>query len=221
MHTSLMRAVGNEQHAPLIDIDEQRDIVVPASGGCFVDGHALDACEVGACARSLDPVMHDAPQTRVMLLHKPSCGSDRHGGDERHDDGLEQQREAGTGPRPRHGDLLDAAVGAGDARHARVQEGLVLEEIEMPPLLHGRVVHRAVSRAALWAREAPASGEVDLDIETAPLGIEGAGLDHPRRDQPERQLHQIGVAHRGVSRRPVEPRSCRRARARQGMAWKR
>jgi hypothetical protein len=38
-------------------------------------------------------------------------------------------------------------------------------------------VHRAVSRAALWAREAPASGEVDLDIETAPLGIEGAGLE--------------------------------------------
>jgi hypothetical protein len=157
-----------------------------------------------------------------MLLHKPSCGSDRHCSDERHDDGLEQQREAGTGPRPRHGDLLDATVGAGDARHARVQEGLVLEEEgEMPPLLHGRVMHRAISRAALWAREAPASGEVDLDIETAPLGIEGAGLDHPRRDQSERQLHQIGVAHRGLSRRPGEPRSCRRARARQGMAWKR
>ena len=70
-----------------------------------------------------------------------------------------------------------------------LQEGLVLEEVEMPALLRGRVVHRAVSRAARLAREAPASGEVDLDIETAPLGIEGAGLAHARRDQSERQLH--------------------------------
>ena len=214
-------AVGHEQHAPLIDVDEQRDIVVPASGGCFVDGHALDACEVGACARSLDPVMDDAPQTRVMLLHKPSCGSDRHGGDERHDEGLEQQREAGTGPRPRHGDLLDAAVGAGDARHARVQEGLVLEEVEMPPLLHGRVVHRAVSRAALWAREAAASGEVDLDIEARCSASKAQALTIHGGISPSasciRSVSRIEVS----LRRPVEPRSCRRARARQGVAWKR
>ena len=82
-------------------------------------------------------------------------------------------------------------------------------------------MHRAVGRAAVRAGEAAAPGEVDLDIEPTLLGIEGAGLHHPRRDQPERQLHQIGVAHRGVSRRPVEPRSCRRARARQGVAWRR
>ena len=31
----------------------------------------------------------------------------------------------------------------------------------------------------------------------------------------------VTVAHRGVSRRPAEPRSCRRARARQGVAWRR
>ena len=166
-------------------------------------------------------MVDDAPQPGVVLLHQARGGPDRHGGDERHDDGLEQQGEAGTGSRPRHGDLFDAAVGAGDASHAGVQEGLMLEEIEMPPLLHGGVVHGTVSRAALRAWEAAAPGEVDLNIEATLLGVEGAGLDHPRRDQPERQLHQIGVAHRGVSRRPVEPRTCRRARARQGLAWRR
>lgn len=97
----------------------------------------------------------------------------------------------------------------------------MLEEIEVPPGLHRSVVHRAVSGAALRTWEAVAPGEVDLDVEAAGVGIEGAGLDHPRRDQPEGHLHQIGVARRGVSRRPVEPRSCRRARGRQGVAWKR
>src|SRR5207247_2272873 len=89
------------------------------------------------------------------------------------------------------------AVGAGDASHAGVQEGLMLEEIEVPPLLHGGVVHGTVSRAALRAWEAAAPGEVDLNIEPTLRGIERAGLDHPRRNQPEGQLHQIGVAHRG------------------------
>jgi hypothetical protein len=214
-------AVGHEQHATLIDVDEQRDVVVAASGGCFVNGDALDGREVGTSASGLDPMVDDAPQPGVVLLHEACRGSDRHGGDERHDEGLEQQREAGAGPCPRHDDLLDAAVGAGDASHAGVQEGLMLEEVEVPPLLHGRVVHRTIGRAALRTWEAAAPGEVDLDIEATLLGVEGAGLDHPRRDQPEGQLHQIGVAHRGVSRRPVEPRSCRRARVRQGVAWRR
>src|SRR5882757_9453291 len=31
--------------AALIDVDEQRDVVVTPSGGCFVDGHALDGRE--------------------------------------------------------------------------------------------------------------------------------------------------------------------------------
>ena len=74
----------------------------------------------------------------------------------------------------------------------------MLEEVEVPPLLHGRVVHGTIGRAALRAWEAAAPGEVDLDIEATLVGVEGASLDHPRRDQPERQLHQIGVAHRGL-----------------------
>ena len=44
-------------------------------------------------------------------------------GDEGHGERLEQQREAGAGPRLRHIDLSDAALRALDARSAGMQEG--------------------------------------------------------------------------------------------------
>lgn len=116
-------------------------------------------------------------------------------GDERHGQRLEQEREAGAQPRPGHGDLLDAAVEAGDARRPRVQEGLVLAEVEMPPFLHRGVVHRAVGLGAAWTREAAAAREVDLDVEALAFGVEVARLDHPRRHQAMGKLKQVGVAH--------------------------
>ena len=214
-------SLGDEQHAALVDIDEQRDVVVAAPGGGLVDGDALHVGVVGSLTGLLHPVVEDTPHPGVVLTNEAGCGSDRHRRHQRHGQRFEQQREAGTRPRPRHGDLFDAAVGARDARRSGVQERLMLEEVEMPPRLHRRVVHGAVSLGAMRTWETAASGEVDLDIEATRLGVEGAGFDHPRRDQPKSQLHQIGVAHRGLSGRPVEPRSCRRARARQGVAWKR
>ena len=59
----------------------------------------------------------------------------------------------------------------------------------------------AVTNSALCRRQ-PAFGTRHLGGERAG-GLESAGLDHPRRDQPEGQLHQIGIAHRGVSAIPL------------------
>ncbi len=111
--------LGDEQHAALVDIDEQRDVVVTALGGGFVDGDALHVGVVGALTGLLDPVVQDTPHPGVVLTNEARCGSDRHRRHQRHGQRLEQQREAGARPRPRHGDLLDAAVGAGDARRSR------------------------------------------------------------------------------------------------------
>ena len=66
-------AVGNEQDAALVDIDEQRDVVVTALGGGLVDGDALDVGVVGSLAGLLDPVVDDTPQPGVVLLHKAAA----------------------------------------------------------------------------------------------------------------------------------------------------
>jgi hypothetical protein len=138
----------------------------------------------------------------IVLAHEAGGGGDRHGLHKGHGERFEQEGEAGAGSRPGDGDLLDAAVGAGDARGARVQEGLMLEEVEVAPFLPGGVVHRAVGLAAGRAGEAAASGEVDLDVEATLVGVEGAGLDQPGRHQAQSELHEIDVAH-GPLLRPV------------------
>ena len=55
-------AFGGEQHSGLVDIDEQRDIVVTAPRGGLVDGDPRDADGVGARSRLIDVVMDHAPQ---------------------------------------------------------------------------------------------------------------------------------------------------------------
>jgi hypothetical protein len=110
-----------------------------------------------------------------------------------------------------------------------MQERLVLEEIEMPPLLHRGVVHGTIGLGAVRAREAPASEEVDLDVEPLARGVERARLDLP--SWRSRALHGRGTSPRAnwtrsVSRMtgtptPELPPSCRRAPGRQAVAWKR
>ena len=161
----------------------------------FVDANATEVREVHAFHRSLDVVLHDPPEPRVVLADEAGNGCDRHVRDERHGKRLEQQREAGARPRPGNGNLLDATVGTRDAGHARVQVGLVLEEVEMPPLLHRRVVHRAIGLGAIGARKAAAAREVDPDIEALLRNVELARLDHPRRHKTESKLEQFDVTH--------------------------
>jgi hypothetical protein len=91
--------------------------------------------------------------------------------------------------------MLDAAGLAADARHARGQVGLMLEEVEMPPGFPRRVVGRTVGRAAGRTGEPAAGGEVDLDVEPMRLGVEVGAADGPRRGQGQRQLQQGCVAH--------------------------
>ena len=169
---------------------------------CFVvlktrlrhDANAAQICEIETRQRSLDVVDDDAPKPCVVFADEAGDGSDRHVRDERHGQRLEQQREARSGSGPGHVDLFDAAIRARDARRARMQERLVLEEIEMPPLLHRGVVHGTIGLGAVRAREAPASEEVDLDVEPLARGVERARLDLP--SWRSRALHGRGTSPR-------------------------
>ena len=210
-------ALGGEQHPGLVDVDEQRDVVVAAPRGGLVDGDLGDARGVGPRPRLVHIVVQHAPQPGVMLADHLGHGLDRHGGDHGHEQCLEQQGEAAVGPCPRHVDLLDAALVAADARHAGVQVGLVLEEVEMAPAHPLGVVGRAVRGAAVRAGEAAAWCEVDLDVEPLCLGVEVAAGHRPGRGQAQRQLHQVRVAHCVPLRSASRPdRAWRRARLRQG-----
>jgi hypothetical protein len=81
------------------------------------------------------PSRRDTPQVLVVLVDKAGGSGDLHILDEGHDERLEQKREVGSRPCPRHVDEAHATFRAIDAGDARVQKGLVA-----PGLLH-RVVH--------------------------------------------------------------------------------
>src|SRR5262249_8790247 len=163
-------AFGDVDDLPRVQVDEQRDVVLAALGRSLIDGDASQVRAVHARHRLLDIVLDEAPQTRVVLADEAGGSCDRHALDEGHDERLEQKREAGSGPCPRHIDQAHATVTTIDAGDTRMQEGLVLKEIEVAPGLLDGVVHRAVGLATIGAREAAAHLEVDLDIEPLLVG---------------------------------------------------
>src|SRR5271165_5633946 len=196
-------AFGGEQHPGLVDIDEQREVVVAAPGGGLVDGDPGHAGGIDPRPRLLDIVVNHAPQPRVVLAHNPRHCLDRHGRDHGHHQRLEQQSEAAIWPRPGHVDRLDAASLAAHARHAGRQIGLMLEEVEMGPGFPLGVVGRAARGTAGRTGETAAWSEVDLDVEPVCLGVEVATADRPRRGKTQRLLQQSCVTHdRSLARRP-------------------
>ena len=165
--------IADEGDAAAIDIDDQGDVVVPAPGGRFVDGNARDTPKVHARHCVLDVVEHNAPKPFVGDLHElAGCNCDRQMHGKCHGGRLEQQRETGAGPRPRHVDLTHAALAAFDARCPRGDKRLILEEVEVAPCFLGGVVHRHAAGAALRAIEARARLEVEMDIEAALIIVE-------------------------------------------------
>jgi hypothetical protein len=94
-------AFGDVDDLPGVDVDEQRNIVLAALGH-LIDGDAPQVSKVHVCHGRLDVVLNDTPQTRVVLPDQAGDWSDRYVRDEGHVERLEQKREAGTGPRPRH-----------------------------------------------------------------------------------------------------------------------
>lgn len=108
-----------------------------------------------------------------MLADQPRRRSDRHGCDQGHDQSFEQEREAAVFPGPGEaGDGSDAALRAADTRHAGVQPGLMLEEVEVTPGFCLAVVGRTFLDGAFGAGEAAARGEVDVDVQSMRGGIE-------------------------------------------------
>jgi hypothetical protein len=112
-------------------------------------------CAPGPCRHSSEPCATAA----CRAPHDPGYRLDRHGRDHGHDQRLEQQGEAAVRPRPWHADRLDTARVAAYARHAGIQVGLVLEEVEVAPGVPLGVVGRAVRGTAVWTGKPAARGD--------------------------------------------------------------
>ena len=180
--------VGDEHDAPVVDVGDEGYVVLAALGRGLVDGDAPDASEIHTRYGGSHVVEDDAPHALIRDLEKAGGDSDRHVHGERHGKALEQQGEAGAGPRPGDGDEADTTRGAGDARRTRGEERLMLEEVEVPPGLLLRVVDGAAARVALRAVETATCLEIELDVE-APLDrVELGRCDEPRRGDAEGQL---------------------------------
>ena len=54
-------ALGREDDTGAINVDEERDVVVAASGGGLVDRHSRDSREIGARSGAFDVMVNDAP----------------------------------------------------------------------------------------------------------------------------------------------------------------
>ena len=70
-----LAAVGDVDDLAPVDVDEQRDVVVPAFGGCLIDADAPQVREIEASQSCFDVVNYDAPERpcRAWLRHDVSC----------------------------------------------------------------------------------------------------------------------------------------------------
>jgi hypothetical protein len=183
-----------------VQVDEQRDVVLPTLGGGLVHADPGDPAyvEPGPCLG--DVVVQQPPQPGVVLTDQLGDGLDRHLGQQRHKQRLKQQREATARPRPRQRHLAGPMRLAGHPRHTGVQVGLMLEEVQVPPGLGLAVMDRASRLVTLWARKASALTKVQVQFQAAGRGVELGAHDLPGLGKAKSSLEQvIDFRHQGSS----------------------
>lgn len=170
----------DQQFAP-VKIEEKGDILMAAFGGGFVHADATHLRVVLATAGQLCVGVEDAPQAFVGDRKQRGNHIDRHVPSHGHHQRLEQKGEARSGPCPRDLNQLcsTAAIGALNPWNTGVEVCLVLEKIQVPPLLlHGVMCWR--QSAAHRTRKACTPLKVDGDVKTAGLFAEGNRSYLPR-----------------------------------------
>jgi len=172
---------------------KQADVVLAAPGGGLIEADVAHLREVLSFARPLDVVVEDAPDAHVAHPQQAGHLAHRHGSAQGDDERLHERRETALRPRPRHLDLRGLAAGrALYPRHLDMQIGVVLEEIQMPPLPLSGVVHRLMFGPTLRTGEARPGGTADSEIDAPSHRIE-ADIEHlPRRRQPQCGSEQRG-----------------------------
>lgn len=114
---------------------------MPLGPARLVYAHVLNAAVVatGPCLPHV--VVEHAPDALRPDLHQVGNRTGRHLKlQQRHDVGLEHQREAFVPPGPRYCHLPDIALAVHDSGDAGVEEAAVLEKVQVAPCVPLRVV---------------------------------------------------------------------------------
>lgn len=121
---------------------------------------------------------------------------------EQQDIRLHQQREADVRPRPgsRHG--LHPMRGALHPRQPRVQQRLMLEEVQMPPGVFSAVIRSADVLVARRARKLAAGRKIQPDVQLLGFAAKLDPRHRPRRLQPQRDSKQFFDLHVACAPRP-------------------
>ena len=141
----------------------------------------------------------------IGLPDESGYGGHGHALDQGEDQRLEEERETTARPSPGHLNELHPAPVARYPRDPGVEEGFMLEEIQVAPCLLRGVVGRATVLAALRAGEPPALPKVKVEVEPLRLDIELRPIHVPRRLEAQRHLKEIHVSHPNPTRLPRWP----------------
>ena len=188
---------GKEQSAR-IEVMEQGDVIVATPRRCFVDTNSRHVAEILQRARRRDVVVKHTPNPVVADLEKICNGLHGHLSGQGDHEGVKQLAEAAATAGPGNRELSGlAALRAGNAGNAGVDEGLVFKEAKMLPAPGPCVVDRLIGRAAGRASEPGTRLEADLKVDLLDLGIKAHIRDAPRRLQAKRHREQARLRPHG------------------------
>ena len=154
---------AGEQQTRGIEVVKQADVIVSAPCGGLVDTDGDGAGEVFLRARLLDVVIQGAPNTHIADAEQLRDLTHRHRLAQGHQQCLHQQRKSAVGARP--GDLDPGGLGAGRttyARHLSMDNGLILEEVQMAPGTLLGIVDRLVLGTAMRTGEPRTGRETNV-----------------------------------------------------------
>ena len=187
-------ARDHADYVALHQVGDHGDVPVALPAG-LVDAYGLHARVVLVKPRLVHVMADEPPQAGVMFADLLGDVRDRLAFGQLHDHRLEQEREPASRPRPRHRDRVHAVGGARHARHARVNERLVLEEVQMPP--HTRSLASCTGHAA---SPHPGSGQGNREPAANPIAICSSRLpsSSSRNSTPD-TLHGSGSCRAAVN----------------------
>src|SRR3989449_2537706 len=193
-----LAVVGDEQHPRALEITHHGDVVVPALEGLLVHPDVAQLERPAALQAARDRPALDAPHGVPPQLQL--AGDRSHGRFPQPVDRqpLEQQRELRARSRPRDRALHHAVGRALHAGHTRVESGLELARVEMPPLPLPMIVDRARG-LAFGTRRRRALGAGQPNVHGAARDIQLDPLHRPRRLHPQDRRVQLPVPHRPTS----------------------
>ena len=145
-------SLGGEDHPAGVEVGEGADVVLALGCGGLIHPDPCHAGAVALVAGGVHMMFHHPPDPGVVFPGHRRDLRHRHRRREAAHQRLEQQREPRPRARPGHTDLPYPMLRAAHPGQPGMQERLVLKEVQMPPRLLHRVMHRTATMRAVLGR---------------------------------------------------------------------